>query len=252
MRRGAARETSKHASDLGGRSASLRARRLARELAALGRPKPGFDLRSYLGSPLPTLAVPIPELRRLARGEALVLRSAPAAGRRKLLEALWDGATIDERLLAIEFLEASPDLHDEPTWRMVDRWADRADRLVPDGQHRSGPVSALLDADPRRYQALRRWTRSPNLWRRRIVLYAMRRDVHRQDLDRPFEVFDLLLHRPEFFVQRAVGTWLRECWKVDARRTERYLWSRSPASRGSSSRSRRNTHRHRSENASGR
>jgi 3-methyladenine DNA glycosylase AlkD len=32
-----------------------------------------------------------------------------------------------------------------------------------------------------------------------------------------------LLHDDEFWVQRAVGTWLRECWKKDQGRTEAFL-----------------------------
>jgi 3-methyladenine DNA glycosylase AlkD len=200
---------------------------LVRELRRLAHPTPGFDLQAYLGSPLPTLGVAIPDLRRLARSSAQTLRSWPSGARRTLLRSLWNGATVEERLLAIELLDALPELSDEATWRMVDRWVDDATGWCLTDSIGSTPVSALLVDHPRRFAEVLRWTRSPNLWRRRVALYAMRRDVRARTLDRPFEVIDRLLHDPEFFVQRAVGTWLRECWKVDRTRTERYLRARS-------------------------
>ena len=43
------------------------------------------------------------------------------------------------------------------------------------------------------------------------------------ELDRPFRLLEQLLYDKEFWVQRAVGTWLRECWKEDRSRTEAFL-----------------------------
>ena len=43
------------------------------------------------------------------------------------------------------------------------------------------------------------------------------------ELDQPFRILEKLLYDDEFWVQRAVGTWLRECWKRDRRRTEAFL-----------------------------
>ena len=47
--------------------------------------------------------------------------------------------------------------------------------------------------------------------------------VYAKDLKRPFALLEKLLYDEEFWVQRAVGTWLRECWKRDNRKTERFL-----------------------------
>ena len=68
-----------------------------------------------------------------------------------------------------------------------------------------------------------RWTKSENLWRRRIAVYGMRDFVFAGKLDRPFDVFKRLLYDDEFWVQRAVGTWLRESWKQDRKSTEAFL-----------------------------
>ena len=47
--------------------------------------------------------------------------------------------------------------------------------------------------------------------------------VRAGELDKPFVLLERLLHDGEFWVQRAVGTWLRECWKKDERRTAAFL-----------------------------
>ena len=43
------------------------------------------------------------------------------------------------------------------------------------------------------------------------------------EFGKPFTLLERLLYDEEFWVQRAVGTWLRECWKKDKQRTEKFL-----------------------------
>src|SRR5437870_2422531 len=83
-------------------------------------------------------------------------------------------------------------------------------------------VSRLPGDRPRCSEVLR-WTRSTNIWRRRASTYAMHDLVFAGELDQPFRILEKLLYDDEFWVQRAVGTWLRECWKRDRRRTEAFL-----------------------------
>lgn len=81
----------------------------------------------------------------------------------------------------------------------------------------------MLYRDPSRFEEVLEWTLSTNLWRRRVSAYAMRNFVLAGELDRPFALLERLLYDKEFWVQRAVGTWLRECWKKDRRKTEAFL-----------------------------
>ena len=84
-------------------------------------------------------------------------------------------------------------------------------------------LAKMVRARPAWFRDLRRWARSDNFWRRRVSLYALHDFVLAGDLDRPLEHLERLLYDEEFWVQRAVGTWLRECWKQDRRRTEAFL-----------------------------
>ncbi len=81
----------------------------------------------------------------------------------------------------------------------------------------------MVADDPRRFSQLLRWTRSRNMWRRHAAAYALHDLVLGGDLDRPLSLLERLVRDPEFWVQRAVGTWLRECWKRDPVRTDRVL-----------------------------
>jgi len=197
--------------------------RLLAELRAHADPAKGVLLQSYLGSPLPVLGVPVPAFRRIARD--LRRRSGPATPERfrTLLRTLWSGTWYEERAVAIELLDLYPERNDARTFRLADRWVDSATGWALSDSLAAGPIARMVSAEPGRFRELLRWTRSPNIWRRRAATYALHDWVRVGDLDRPFRLLEHLLGDPEFWVQRAVGTWLRECWKKDRPRTERFL-----------------------------
>jgi 3-methyladenine DNA glycosylase AlkD len=203
-------------------SAAERAR-IVVALRAVGDPAEGESLRSYLGSPLPVLGVRTPGLRQVARDVRGRLGPAPGGRLLDLLAALWNGASYEERSVAIELLMAYPDRNDARTFRLADRWVDSATGWALSDSLAAGPIARMVAAEPGRFRELLRWTRSPNFWRRRAATYALGDWVRVGDLDRPFRLLGRLVADPEFWVQRAVGTWLRECWKKDRPRAERFL-----------------------------
>jgi 3-methyladenine DNA glycosylase AlkD len=198
-----------------------------RALSAHARPGRSAALQDYVGSPLPTLAVPAPDLHRIV-GE-FRRRNGPrtSAELRPLLERLWSGATFEERIVAIELLDRYVEAHDRAAWRLAGSWVDEATGWGLSDSLAAGPIARMVADEPRRFSDVLRWTRSRNLWRRRASTYALHDLVLDSDLDRPFILLRRLEADPEFWVQRAVGTWLRECWKKDARRTERFLRDRA-------------------------
>ncbi len=139
---------------------------------------------------------------------------------------LWAGRSFEERAVAIEILAlAGIGPTDRATWRLADRFVDTASGWALSDGLASGPISRGLATDPRRFLEILDWTEAPNPWRRRAAAYAMNALVRSGDLDRPFVVLDRLARDPERWVQRAVGTWVRECGKVDRPRTERFLFA---------------------------
>src|SRR5439155_478284 len=132
--------------------------------------------------------------------------------------ALWSGPVFEQKSLAILLLGRYEKILDDDSWRLADRWVDAATGWGLSDGLASGPIAGMLYAKPSRFRDTLRWTRAKNIWRRRASTYALHRFVRAGELDRPFQLLEKLLYDEEFWVQRAVGTWLRECWKQDPRR----------------------------------
>jgi 3-methyladenine DNA glycosylase AlkD len=197
--------------------------RLVSEIRSAASGIPDDWLRGYLGSPVPVLGVRTEQLHRTVKETGRRVAEWPAEKRWALVESLWRGSTYEERSAAIELLGRRPFVNEARAWRLAARWVDDATGWALSDSLASGPVATLAAARPERFSELMRWTRSKNIWRRRASTYALRGWVRAGELDRPFQLLGRLLDDPERWVQRAVGTWLRECWKKDAARTERFL-----------------------------
>jgi 3-methyladenine DNA glycosylase AlkD len=190
-------------------------------LKAAARPNP--KAQSYLGSPVPVLGVPVPYLRGLVAAFRRENRDLAVADLNRLAAVLWNGASFEEKAVAVTLVDVYHKILDDNSWSLIHLWVDEAtgwglcDWIV------LGPVAKIVHARPARFHDLVRWTKSTNPWRRRIAVYGLHDFVFAGELDKPFELLERLLYDTEFWVQRAVGTWLRECWKQDRRRTEGFL-----------------------------
>ena len=198
-------------------------RGILREIRRLG--KTGGDPRApkYLGSPYPVLGLSTPQLKGIVSAFVRAHRGLDAKTVNELADSLWRGKVAEERWAGISILARYPRTWDDASWRMADRWIDHAVGWGLCDALGYGPIADMLHADPAHFPEVLRWTRSKNFWRRRISTYAMRAFVRAGDLDKPFALLERLLTDSEFWVQRAVGTWLRECWKKDEARTGAFL-----------------------------
>ncbi len=197
---------------------------LFRQLKSVARPpKDRLAAQSYLGSPVPVLGVPVPKLRAIVAGFQKTHRDIDAGDLNRLASRLWDGSTFEEKATAISLLDAYPKTLNDASWHALDTWVDEATGWGLCDWLALGPIATIVHREPRRFREILRWTRSGNPWRRRIAVYATRDFVFAGELERPMQVFERLLYDDEFWVQRAVGTWLRESWKKDRRRIEALL-----------------------------
>jgi 3-methyladenine DNA glycosylase AlkD len=181
------------------------------------------DLQSYVGSPVPVLGLTVPTMRAIVRDFARAQKHLTVATLNALAAALWSGAVFEEKSLAILLLARYETILDDDSWRLADGWVDAATGWGLSDALASGPIAGMVYANRSRFRDLLRWTHSKNLWRRRASTYALHRFVRAGELDRPLELLEKLLYDDEFWVQRAVGTWLRECWKQDRTRSEAFL-----------------------------
>ena len=182
-------------------------------------------LQAYLGSSYKVLGLPRAQVDLIIREFAREVPKISSTELNTLADDLWKkGKTYDERAIAISLLNRYPKLLNDETWRIADRWVDQASGWGLCDALGSGPISTLLyKYFGAKAGEILRWTRSRNFWRRRVTLYALRDFVFANELDFPFVVLEYLIHDREFWVQRAAGTWLRECWKKDRKKTEEFL-----------------------------
>jgi len=181
------------------------------------------DLESYVGSPVPVLGLSVPTMRAIVATFAKAHKRLTATELNALGAALWSDPVFEEKSLAILLLSWYEKILDDDSWRLAVGWVDAATGWALSDALASGPIAGMVYAKPSRFQDLLRWTRAKNIWRRRASTYALHRFVRAGELDKPFQLLEKLLYDDEFWVQRAVGTWLRECWKQDRRRTEAFL-----------------------------
>lgn len=196
---------------------------LAEELRRSPKASAPADLQSYVGSPVPVLGLSVPTMRAVLVAFAKDRRTLPAAEVNALAAALWAGPVFEERSLAILLLSRYEKILDDDSWHLAERWVDAATGWGLSDALASGPISGMLYAKPSRFREILQWTRAKNIWRRRASTYALARFVRAGVLDKPYQLLEKLLYDEEFWVQRAVGTWLRECWKKDRRGTEAFL-----------------------------
>ena len=200
---------------------------LVRELHKHRKSPGALQLQSYLGSPYPVLGVPTTAMRNIVGDYFKTHRDMSTTQLNALANSLWKGKTFEEKVLAIGLLNRFHKILDGRTWRMMDKWIQQAKGWALCDSLGSGPISTMLYKDASKFRNILTWTRARNFWRRRISTYALRDMVYAKELNRPFALLEKLLYDEEFWVQRAVGTWLRECWKRDKRKTEGFLLKHS-------------------------
>ncbi len=202
--------------------------RIAASLRSAAPPGTWEKLQAYLGSPVPVLGLTTPQLREAHKVFTRDHPDLTAAEVNALAAAIWKGETWEEKIFAIGILDRHRDVLDDASWALADSWVDDATGWALSDGLAAGPVSFMVRSRATRFAEILRWTKAENYWRRRASTYALNEFVRAGELDRPFRLLERLLYDEEFWVQRAVGTWLRECWKKDAKRTEAFLLAHSP------------------------
>ncbi len=192
-------------------------------MKAVARPGTWEKLQAYLGSPVPVLGLTTPQMREIHKAFGRDHPDLTASEVNALAAAMWDSQTVEEKFFAIGLLDRSRDVLDDASWALADSWVDAATGWALSDGLASGPISFMVDSKPKRFAEILRWTEADNFWRRRASTYALNELIRGGKLDKPFRLLERLLYDPEFWVQRAVGTWLRESWKKDRRRTEAFL-----------------------------
>ncbi len=194
--------------------------RLTAALRAAGSPERAVQEKRYQksswehwGVALPRMDAVIRETTRGLGGDDLVALAA-----KLWREPVWDLKIVAGRLLTNKAVAADANL-----WRFVierlpnlDGWAV-ADNLANVG-------SRCLLAEERRLDDAQRWVSSPHLWTRRAALvFTLPWAKQDRDPERMLAWAARLTSDREWFIQKAIGWWLRELSKRDPARVRAFL-----------------------------
>ena len=202
-------------------------RALRRPLAAAGTRERAEGARAYMKSAMPFHGVDAKTLRAICRqvfaGHPV---ASPEAWRRDVL-AIWRGAQFrEERYAAIEFTgdRCARGFQTMASLRMYEEmivtgaWWDLVDALAT---KRLGEILRNEAAPMRR--AMREWSRSDDLWKRRSSILCQNSFKADTDLDFLFACIEPSLGSKEFFLNKAIGWALRSYAWTDPKPVVAYV-----------------------------
>ena len=176
--------------------------------------------RQYHKSARPHWGINMPQLDGVVKRH---VKQHPATGLLQLAQTLWDSGTFDlmmaaGRILGRREIPASPRL-----WRTLDAWLDDVDGWALEDVLAPAAWKCLLH-DPAVLDDMERWTTHPGVWRRRAALiYTLPYAKPGHDPERVLAWAAGYAADPEWFIQKAIGWWLRELSKHDGPRVVHFL-----------------------------
>lgn len=177
--------------------------------------------RPYLGVANPVIDAHVKEWRA----------QVDLDGRLALAKALWKGNTHEGRIAAAKLLTQArirPD--DQGAWDLITSWVPDFDAWAI-ADHVSIAGQKRLVSDPARLDQVEAWTASDHMWTRRAAL-VMTLPWTKQNHPKPADlaVRERVLGWAagyvtdhDWFIQKAIGWWLRELSKHDAGRVADFL-----------------------------
>lgn len=197
-------------------------------LAALAQPGKAAKMAAYHKVERPYLGVSNPDIDRLAKAWRQEL---PLQERLDLAAGLWDSNVHEGRIAAAKLLTQArirPD--DSGAWELICRWVPEFDAWAV-ADHASIAGQKRLVWEPSRLDRLDAWTRSGHMWRRRAALvmtlpWAKKPNPKPEDLEIRERVLGWAAgycDESDWFIQKAVGWWLRDLSRKDPDRVRAFL-----------------------------
>ena len=199
-----------------------RAQQFIAEVLASADPARAERDRKYHKSTRQHWGITMPQLDHVVKQHAGHL---PAERLLRLASELWHSGVYDlmtaaARILGRRETGASPEL-----WRTLDGWLQDVDGWALEDALAPAAWKCLLH-DAALLDDLERWTTHPDKWRRRAALiYTLPLAKPGRDPERVLGWAAACADDPEWFIQKAIGWWLRELSRHDGPRVVRFLES---------------------------
>lgn len=198
------------------------------QLRALADPERAAGMRKYHKVDREYLGLANPQIDALCKEWRKEL-DTPA--RVALSDALWQTDIYEARLAAAKLLTQArirPD--DGPAWALIASWTPDFDSWAI-ADHACMAGQKRLVADPSRLDTVETWVVSDHMWTRRAALVSTLpwtkqnnpKPAELEARDRILGWAAVLVPDHQWFIQKAIGWWLRELSKHDAERTTGFI-----------------------------
>jgi 3-methyladenine DNA glycosylase AlkD len=198
------------------------------QLTALTLPARALEMRKYHKAERVYLGLTNPQINDLAQEWRKTL---DAQDRVAVADGLWQTDIFEARLAAAKLLTQArirPD--DDPTWRLIASWTPDFDSWAI-ADHACMAGQKRLVADPSRLDEVAKWVTSDHMWTRRAALvstlpWTKQNHPKPQELEARERILGWaaqLVTDHQWFIQKAIGWWLRELSKHDAARTQAFV-----------------------------
>lgn len=196
-------------------------------LRAAADPVKAAEAAAYHKAERVYLGVSVPEIEALAKGwrEAVTLeeRLALAAG-------LWESDIHEARVAAAKLLVQARIRPDAEVWALIAGWVPQFDAwAIADQVCKAGEKRVMADLS--RLDDVEAWVASPLMWQRRAALVITLplaklnnlKPAEAEARERVLAWMLALMPDRDWFIQKAIGWWLRDLSKHDAQRVRQFL-----------------------------
>ena len=198
------------------------AQRFIQDIQALADPVRAERDRNYHKSARQHWGITMPQLDNVVKRHA---RQHPPEELLRLARQLWDSGIYDlmtaaGRILGRREIAASPEL-----WEILDTWLEDVDGWALEDGLAPAAWKCLLH-DSAVLDHLERWTTHPGKWRRRAALiYTLPYAKQGRDPERVLKWAAGYAADTDWFIQKAIGWWLRELGRHNGPRVVQFLRS---------------------------
>jgi 3-methyladenine DNA glycosylase AlkD len=201
---------------------------IRRELRLVAEPGRAEGAQAYMKSEMPFIGIGAVPLRQVCRRVFADAEFPDARAWQQAVLSMWREAKYrEERYAAIELtgdkryrdfqtLDALP-MYEEMI--IGGAWWDYVDALAV---HRVGKY-LLRDFPKPMKKELRRWSRDPDMWKRRTSILSQITFKKDTDLDLLYDCIEPSLDSKEFFLRKAIGWALRQYAWTDPAEVRRYV-----------------------------
>ncbi len=197
------------------------------ELQALANPAKAAEMLAYHKAERPYLGIPVPDIETLTgRWRA----DLSLDDRLTLAADLWQTNIHEARVAAAKLLTQARIRPDDGAWALIQSWVPDFDAWAI-ADHASIAGQKRLVADPSRIDTVETWVQSPHMWTRRAA-FVMTLPWTKQNFPKPQDLAvrgrvlgwcAALADDRDWFIQKAIGWWLRDLSKHDPDRTRAFL-----------------------------